>query len=193
MNLRQLSSLQIQHTFIMNMTERLTSLPELLILTLLNCSLYQLPNFNDMNNLRYVNLGHNRLSQIDGLHNTYILVLDNNVFTELPTVTTPESLGYLSINNNPLKHVMSLSSFVNLYYLQLINTTISFIPPTIDKLQNLWYLSLSHNKLFYLPKNILKLSKLTYLDIQNNPFPTNEIETIKREFSKNQPNVTLNI
>jgi Leucine-rich repeat (LRR) protein len=192
-NLRQLYTLQMSNTPIINMTEKLTSLMYLSNIYLVNCSLSYLPDFAGMFNLQHLDLRQNRLSQIDGLHSIYYLYLDNNLFTELPILTAPENVRYLSMNTNPLKHVMTLSSFINMYDLQLSNTTLKLIPPTIDKLQNLQYLNLANNKLFYLPKNILKLAKLKYLYIHDNLFSANEVETIQRQFSTNQPNVTLTI
>ena len=190
-NLKQLIRLEIHNTRISNMTEQLVNLSFLSSLIVIGCSLTRLPSFHALQNLYQVQLQNNRLSRINGLNGLQFLYLDNNLFADLPVVTGPENLSVLSMNGNPLKHVMSLSLFANLRYLYLGNTTISSIPPTIDKLQNLYNLDISNNKLFYLPKNILKLVSLTRLYLTGNHFATDELATIKREFNATLPNCTL--
>lgn len=175
------------------MTDQLASLIKLRYLTLNNCSLSQLPNLSNISSLAVVDLGRNHLSQIDGLNAIYGLFLPNNLFTEIPTLAMPERLHTLYISNNPLKHVMKLSSFVNLDSAYLQYTNISFIPPAIEKLQNLTILDLSYNKLFYLPKNMLKLTKLRSLAINGNSFPAAEIKTIQEEFNSVNSNLTLKV
>jgi len=190
-DLQKLESLDISNTPITSMTDQLGSLIQLRYLALDNCSLSQLPNLSNLSSLAVVNLNSNRLSRIDGLNNIYGLFLYDNLFTEIPVLTAPERLHTLYISRNPLKDVMSLSSFINLDSAMLAHTNISFIPPTIDKLQNLTTLDLSYNKLFYLPKNILKLSKLERLSINGNLFSTGEIEIIQTEFNRTNANVTV--
>jgi Leucine-rich repeat (LRR) protein len=190
-NLKRLSTLSFQRTRINNITSQLTTLRYLQSLSINQCELPKLPNLSEMENLHSISLSHNRLSQILGLNGPYSLTLQNNNFTELPTLTTPETLQYLSIDNNPLKHIMPISSFINLENLQLSNTPITFIPPTIEKLQNLRWLYLSYTKLSYLPQNILKLTKLIRLYAQGNLFDTNELSFIRQKFNQTLPNCTL--
>ncbi|CAF3721432.1 unnamed protein product, partial [Adineta steineri] len=57
-----------------------------------------------MPDLRHVHLENNRLSKIDGFRSDVdCLHISDNLFTEIPTFTTPTSLAILRINNNPLK------------------------------------------------------------------------------------------
>jgi len=190
-NLKRLSTLSFQGTRINNITSQLTTLRYLQSLSINQCELPQLPNLGEMENLQSISVSYNRLSQIFGLNGPYSLDLQHNNFTELPTFTMPENLQYLFIDNNPLKHIMPISSFINLLQLQLSHTLIAFIPPTIEKLQNMRWLYLSYTKLSYLPQNILKLTKLNWLDIQGNPFDTNELSFIQQKFNQTLPNCTL--
>jgi Leucine-rich repeat (LRR) protein len=190
-NFRQLHSLNIYNTLITNFTDKLASLFQLSSLNIVGCSLSQLPNLEDMANLQYVNLDNNQLSQVDGLNNVYSLDLSNNLLTEIPTVTSPETVTFLYMNNNPLKHVMTLGLFMNAYYVRLYNTSISFVPPAIDKLQRLYSLDLSFNKLTYLPTNIMKLTNLQYLYLTNNSFSNDMIQTLRSEFNRTLLNATV--
>jgi Leucine-rich repeat (LRR) protein len=90
-----------------------------------------------------------------------------------------------------LKHIRELDSFVGLEQLELVNTTISSIPSSIDKLQNLMELGLSYNKLSYLPENIFNLPELSLLYINDNYFSADEIETMQTKFRTLRPDMTL--
>jgi Leucine-rich repeat (LRR) protein len=190
-NLKQLSDLSIFNSPIVNMTEQLGTLTNLHTLYLRNCSLTYLPDLSGIPYLSTVDLTDNQLSKVDGLTTVYDLYLDNNLFTELPTLNIPGNLYYLTMNKNPLKNMLAITLHVNLRYLFLENTTLSYIPPTIDRLQQLEYLDLSDNKLFYLPTNMLNLAKLKYLYIQNNLFSSDDIQTFQTQFNSSQPNMTL--
>jgi len=173
------------------MTEQLGTLTNLNTLYLRNCSLTYLPDLSGISYLWYVDLSENQLSKVDGLTTVYNLYLDNNLFTELPTLNIPSNLNVLTMSNNPLKNMLAITSHVNLYYLYLKNTTLSYIPPTIDRLQKLESLDLSDNKLFYLPTNMLNLVNLKRLNIQNNLFSSDDIKTFQAQFNRSQPTLSL--
>lgn len=130
------------------MIDQLNKLVLLYSLYLPNCSLTNLPELKDIPNLYNVDLSNNPLSQIAGFNNVFYLLPDNTLFTEILTLTNPERLGKLSMSNNSLKNVAKIGSFINLRSLDFNNSTLSSIPPTIDRLQKLGRLSLNHNKLF---------------------------------------------
>ena len=189
--LTKLTALDIRDVSITEMTDRLGMLFSLHSLYLPNCSLSHFPNLENVPDLYNVDFSHNPLSQISGFNNVFYLVLDNCRFTQLPTLTNPDRLGKLSMSNNSLQHVGKIASFINLRSLDLNNSTLSSIPPTIDRLQKLSRLSLSQNKLHYLPTNILKLSSLIYADLSNNSFSRIELESIRKQFHTRLPNTTL--
>lgn len=190
-NLKQLDSLYIYNSAIVNMTERLGTLSNLQYLYLHNCSLTSLPNLSGLPQLIYVSFYQNRLSKVDGLTSVINLELNHNLFTDIPTLKTPSTLRYLFMDHNPLKNMLKITSHTNLYWVSLKNTTLSSIPPTIDRLQKLYYLDLSDNKLFYLPTNILNLVNLRHLLIRNNLFTSGDIETFKTRFNMTHPSMTL--
>ncbi|CAF1426160.1 unnamed protein product [Adineta ricciae] len=193
-NLQILRRLEIINTTITKMTNQLTSLKHLYWLTLVNCSLPQLPNLTNLSKVWHIELDHNHLSKLDGLDGDILrLSLSNNLFSEIPTVKMPAYVEELTMNNNPLRNIIKLDSFINLERVDLHNTTITSIPPTINKLQKLEHLDLSYNDLFYLPFNILELNKLNTLFVNNNSFSDQEIETIKTYFNMSHPNITLRI
>lgn len=173
------------------MTDRLGMLSNLHSLHLTNCSLSHFPNLENIPDLYNVDFSHNPLSEINRFNNVFYLVLDNCRFTELPRLTNPSRLGNLSMSNNSLKHVAKIASFINLRSLDLNNSTLSSIPPTIDRLEKLARLSLSHNRLSSLPMNILKVSSLIYVDLSNNSFPAMELDSIHQQFLTRLPNTTL--
>lgn len=165
------------------MTERLGTLKNLHFLSLQTCALAYLPNLSGIPALSDVDLSDNRLSKVDGLTGVNTLVLNKNLFTDLPKLNTPNTLLYLSMNNNPVKNMLAINSHVNLQTLSLQSASLTSIPATIDKLQQLKKLDLSGNQLFFVPTNILSLSKLEYLDIRSNLFTSTDIETIRARFT----------
>ncbi len=173
------------------MTERLGTLNNLQLLHLPSCSLTSLPNLSSLSRLKYVSLNDNRLFKLDGLMSVSELSLKNNLFSDIPKLKTPSSLLQLTMDGNPLKDMVTITSHINLQMLSLINTTLSSIPPMIDRLQQLQYLYLSNNKLFYLPTNILNLPNLIRVDIQNNLFTSDDIQTIAARFNTSRPNTTV--
>ncbi|CAF1666011.1 unnamed protein product, partial [Adineta ricciae] len=66
-NLQILRRLEIINTTITKMTNQLTSLKHLYWLTLVNCSLPQLPNLTNLSKVWHIELDHNHLSKLDGL------------------------------------------------------------------------------------------------------------------------------
>lgn len=160
-------------------------------LTLEKCALTYLPDLSGMSQLSAMIFAGNLLSNVNGLTNVYYLYLDDNLFTDVPKLSAPNSLQFLYMNNNPIKNMLAITSYVNLEHLHLWNTNLSSIPPAIDKLQKLHTLDLSYNKLFFLPTNIQKLFKLQLLNIQNNSFSSSNIKTFKMQFSTSHPTITL--
>lgn len=156
-----------------------------------SCSLTALPNLSGLYQLKSVNLNNNRLFQVNGIAGPYFLGLENNLFTDIPKLQSLTSLTYLYMTNNPLKNMATIISHTNLRSLALENTTLSFIPPTIDKLKTLQELYLPNNKLFYLPTNILNLPKLRRLDIRNNLFAPNDILALQIHFNQSSPTTTV--
>jgi len=187
-NLKQLGSLWIFNSPIVKMTEQLGTLDNLFELFLSNCSLTHLPNLSNLKQLRFLSLPDNRLSQLDGLINVSLMSLENNLFNEIPTIENRDNFTFLCMSDNPLKNALPITSYINLETVVLKNTTLTFIPPNIDKLQQLTQLYLSDNKLSHLPTNILNLSNLRYFEIKNNLFSPDDIESIRKGFQTSHPN-----
>jgi Leucine-rich repeat (LRR) protein len=173
------------------MTDKVTTLQLLEDLTLDNCGLSYLPSLQGMPYLLTVSVPHNRLSKIEGLMNVFRLFLYNNLFTELPTQTEPQALAVLYMNQNPVKDMTGINSFIHLVDVRLSNSSISVIPSTINELQRLSFLDVSFSRLSDLPNTILKVPELQFLVIQNNLFSAEQIKLIKTEFSTQRPDVQL--
>jgi Leucine-rich repeat (LRR) protein len=173
------------------MTDQVTTLQSLEMLSLDNCALTNMPNLYGMSRLFSVILPNNRLSKLDGLMNVYTLMLYKNLFSEIPVPTEPGTLVRLDMNYNPVKNMDIITSFSNITDVRLSNTDISVVPSTIYELSRLYFLDVSHSKVSHLPKTILNEDKHRYIVIQGNPFPVDEINSIKLEFSMNRPDVTL--
>jgi len=190
-NLRQLRQLAFFNTPIVSITERLGTMSNLAVLYLQNCTLTDLPNLSGIPNLQYIDLRENQLSNVEGLTGVVNLDLSNNLFTDIPTLNTPNTLRYLDMNNNPVENMLAITSHVNLNRVLLRNTTLSFIPATIDRLQQLRSLDLSYNKLFDIPMNMLNLVNLQYLDIQKNLFSSTHIQEFETQSNRVLPNLSI--
>lgn len=190
-NLKQLRQLGIFNTPIAAVTEKLGTMNSLVALYLHNCSITHLPNLSEISRLQFVDLEHNRLSNINGLTGVINLALRNNLFTDIPILNTPNTLRYLDMNSNPLENMLTITSYPNLYRVILRNTTLSSIPATIDRLQQVRNLDLSYNKLLDLPTNMLNMANLNYLDIRSNLFAFDLIQQFQTKFIKVLPNLSL--
>jgi len=190
-NLRQLRQLAIFNTPIISITERLGTISNLTVLYLQNCTLTDIPNLSGIPNLQYIDIGHNQLSKVEGLTGVVNLDLSNNLFADIPTLNTPNTLRYLDMSNNPLENMLAITSHVNLNQILLRNTTLSFIPATIDRLQQARSVDLSYNKLLELPRNILDLANLQYLDVRSNRFSSAHIQEFVTQFNRVLPNLTI--
>lgn len=173
------------------MTERLGMLVNLNSLTLAHCSLKSLPQFHSLSGLSYVNFRSNQLSKVDGLTNVHYLYIASNLFTDIPTLSTPSSLRYLDMSSNPIKNMLKITAHTNLEWLDLQNASLSAVPPTIDRLKQLQHLALGFNKLYYLPNNILSLTNLVGLYIQKNLFTSTDIEEFHAAFNSSNPEMVL--
>ncbi|CAF1431811.1 unnamed protein product [Adineta steineri] len=190
-NLEQLTSLNFYMSPIVYMTKYLGTLKNLYNLSLRSCSLTDLPDLSGLLKLSSLILNDNQLSQIHGVPNIPHLELVTNLFTEIPIMKNPDSLRILSMNNNPLKNILTITSHINLYILNLGHVRLSSVPPTIGKLKELETLDLSNNALFYLPTNMFQLTKLKTLYIHNNMFSVDDTQTFQNQFSSFLPNMTL--
>lgn len=188
-----LGSLQIKNVPIKEITDKLVTLPRLETLSLMNCSLTQLPNLSPLSRLSRLFVPNNRLSKIEGLAISNQLWLSNNLLTEIPSQVYPEKLMKLSMGYNPVRDMAKIMSSTNIREILLSNTEISAIPENIQELSELINLDLSKSKLTSVPKSVANLTKLRYLSLMSNPLSAEEIDSIKKEISTRLPDVKLSI
>lgn len=187
-NLKKLHEISFDDTPMVKMTEQLGTLTNLSILMIFNCSLTQLPNLSNLQQLGVLDVIKTRISHIDELPSSVrILHLDMNRLTEMPMAKNRENLVFLSIIDNPLKTMTPIMSYKNLEGIFLKNTSLASIPPAIDTLQNLRYLDLSENELSYLPTTMLNLPYLEYLNISTNLLSPSDIRSIRTALKKSHP------
>ncbi|CAF1067701.1 unnamed protein product [Rotaria sordida] len=191
LNLKLLSAFWIYDSSILKIPEQLGTLNKLGTLIFDNCSLTHFPNLSKLENLWIIEVRNNPLSVIDGFPDVMLMDLRNNLFDEIPIVKKREALETIAMDNNPLKNIESITSYINLEHLYLSNTTLKFIPSSIGKLQKLTHLDLSHNQLSHIPKSILDLPRLEYLNIENTLLSTEDIQSIEKAFRTFHPNATL--
>ena len=173
------------------MTDKVTTLQRLEMLSLDNCSLTEMPNLYGMPKLYVVSLSNNRLIKLEGLMNVYRLFLYHNLFTEVPTQTEPGRLIILYMNYNPVQNMPNIASYYNLTDVRLSNTQVSVIPSNINDLKYLSFLDLAVSKITQVLETILKVARLQFLVIQGNAFSAQQVDTIKTEFKTRRPYVQL--
>jgi len=190
-NLKHMINFAIFNTPITKMTEQLGFLTNLHYLYLHNCNLTNLPDLSGIPFLPDIDFSYNQLSQVNGLNNVSRMTLAFNLFTDVPVIKNSKSLYWLQMTNNPVKNMLTITTYTNLQCLYLQNTNISSVPHNIDKLQKLEYFYLNNNKLSSLPTNILNLPNLQIFNIQNNLFPSSDIQIFQSRFNQTNPNITL--
>lgn len=186
-----LFSLSITNSPIIKVTSKITSLQRLDSLNLDNCLLTEMPSLDGMGELRTVTLPNNRLTKLEGLMNVRQLLLDHNLFTEIPAFTETDALARLYMNYNPVKDITKITAYTNLTEIRLSNTEVQFIPESIDEIERLFFLDISYTKITQIPKVIFNLTQLRYFAIQGNAFSAEEMNTIMSDFSTYSPKVYL--
>ena len=133
----------------------------------------------DLNNLQYLLLYNNQLTQLpatlfNGLNNLQLLYLNNNQLTELPATLFNglNNLRVLHLFNNQLTEVppMLLNGLNNLQELNLYCNQLTQLPAMLFKgLNNLQRLNLNNNQLTELPAMIFNgLNNLQDVNLSNN-------------------------
>jgi len=192
-NLKQLQEIWVYSSPIVKITELLVTLSNISILIFDNCSLTHIQNLDKLENLWSLELRNNHLSHIDGIPAVAMLRLGGNLFTEIPTTKDKDKLRYLVMDNNPLKNAMPILSYKNLQQIDLENTTLTYIPAEIDKLQKLDYLHLANNKISHFPTSIFNLPLLEDFTFRNNLLSPDDIKSIREAFKKSHPNTYVSI
>uniref|UniRef100_A0A914VXV3 Chaoptin n=1 Tax=Plectus sambesii TaxID=2011161 RepID=A0A914VXV3_9BILA len=143
-------------------------------------------------NLRSINLGHNRLTNVSprafhDLPRLEQLLLNNNRLTTLNANSFDNltNLRLLSVAHNYLNKTfqMSFASLPRLEHLSLAHNQLSRIEPgTFSDVNNIEYLDLSYNNFHSFELNFLPnaLQSLRILDISNNQITSISIQDAKR-------------
>jgi Leucine-rich repeat (LRR) protein len=129
-----------------------------------------------LKNLRMLDLGHNRLTNVpdtladlDGL--TDFLYLHDNQLTSLPSsLASLTKLRYLNISENAFEALPeSISSMASLIELRASDNPLTSLPDSIGRLSRLRELHLRNDKLTSLPESIGALQELRQIDLRGNP------------------------
>ena len=190
-NLDKLRYLYIAGTPIIKMTDKLTDLNQLQVLSLSDCSISTMPDLSRMSRLQTVQLPKNLLSSISLPGAIRNLDLSDCSFTQIPNLNGPQNLQNINMANNNLTHLLPLVLYTNLLRANFDSNKINFIPPGIQKLTKLSSLSLMGNALWYLPDSIVNLPSLTQLNILNNKFSYDDLDMIHDTFKQRRPSVVL--
>ncbi len=132
------------------------------------------PEIGQLQNLNWLNLERNQLSElppeIGQLQNLTGLILKKNQLSELlSSIGKLQNLKELSLSGNRLSELLSsIEQLQNLTKLYLSENQLSELPPEIGQLQNLTELYLSENPLSELPPEIGQLQNLTELKLDWN-------------------------
>lgn len=113
-NLQGLFILTIRDTPIKKMTDKLSTLPLLNVISLINCSLTELPDLSKLPFLTQLLLDNNRLTQVKGINSVVFLFLTKNLFTEVPAIANPQNVRTLAMSDNRLTNIPDLSQFKSL-------------------------------------------------------------------------------
>jgi leucine-rich repeat protein SHOC2 len=179
---------------------RLSILPNFLydyktvvLLDLTKNRLTDLENIGNMNSIRFLYAGYNRLESIpESLTKLElsVLCLNNNCLKSIPTsIGTIKTLTILKLENNRLKKIPdSITTLYKLESLDFSNNNITHIPKRIGGLKMLKNLTFTKNKIRNIPVSILRCKKLIYLDLDSN-----RINTLPKNIGKLKSLLRLNV
>ncbi len=116
--------------------------------------------------------------KLNELENLVYLNLNNNQLTDISGLKELKGLEILDLSNNQLDDISGLKELKGLERLYLRNNQLTDISG-LKELKNLWSLDLSNNQLTDI--GILKeLKKLMSLHLNNNPISIEQIEALKK-------------
>ncbi|GES88612.1 hypothetical protein RCL_jg24023.t1 [Rhizophagus clarus] len=170
-----------------DLPEELLKLTKLEILDLSNNCISEFHprlKFRRMRNLRRLNLDNNVLSDITSitkLKTLRELRVNNNLLGSItPDISKLTKLRLLYLDNNQLISLPdSIGQLKSLCVLRLNNNNIESLPAAICSLHQLQVLELRANLLSSLPENIKELENLAKLDISNNKLTSLPNELVK--------------
>lgn len=185
--LHNLKELYLDRNSLRDLPEELLKLTKLEILDLSNNCISEFHprlKFRRMRNLRRLNLDNNVLSDITSitkLKTLRELRANNNLLGSItPDISKLTKLRLLYLDNNQLTSLPdSIGRLKSLCVLRLNNNNIESLPDAICSLHQLQVLELRANLLSSLPENIKELENLAKLDISNNKLTSLPNELVK--------------
>lgn len=147
-------------------------------------------SFEFVQNLRYLNISHNKLSNADELNalpNLIVLDLSFNRLTKMPCFHV-ESIGKLeaiNMNHNLIESLNGIPKFETLFELNIANNCfVNFEEISgLSILQSLRSLLISGNPLSFHPKHRSLISSNLHINALNEKFMLNGLELTKKEKS----------
>jgi Leucine-rich repeat (LRR) protein len=145
------------------------------------------------NNLIYLNLSNNEISDISSLKNftnLTILYLFDNKIEDIFSLSDMSRLRILSLNSNRIKIIEPVKNLKMLKLLNMNDNKIEDIS-SVKNLTGLWSLEMSRNKISYLPNGLFNNFKsLSRLDLSFNLIK--EIDSFGPYLTKNLKTIYLN-
>ena len=132
-------------------------------------SIKSLKNLAKIKNLKALHLHHNDIVNIEGLEDLTeleYLCLSHNKIIEIKGLETLRNLKILELNDNSIKKIENLESLGNLLHLKLHHNQINECAG-LNKLKNLKYLDVSHNEIIKI-QGLSELSQLIKLNLESN-------------------------
>jgi len=185
--LHNLKELYLDRNSLRDLPEELLKLTKLEILDLSNNCISEFHprlKFRRMRHLRRLNLDNNVLSDITSitkLKTLRELRANNNLLGSItPDISKLSKLRLLYLDNNQLISLPdSIGRLKSLCVLRLNNNNIESLPAAICSLHQLQVLELRANLLSSLPENIKELENLSKLDVSNNKLTSLPNELVK--------------
>ena len=147
----------------------IASVPELKVLTLMDCSLSTLNGLENARNLEVLNLSENtfrNLEPLTGLYKLRSINLSHNALTNLSALSALTNLEMLDVSYNSLSSIAPIASCVKLSWLDVSSNSLTGLGG-LDNLSALTHLYASHNGLTDV--SVLgNCAALLELDISNN-------------------------
>ncbi|KAF7237943.1 hypothetical protein EG68_11278, partial [Paragonimus skrjabini miyazakii] len=184
-DLEKLNFLEISHTELNQLSEKIAKLKNLTQLGLTSNQLTHIPSgLGQLSCLRFLDLSFNELTEVPEdifLHLDCLttLNLSGNKLESIPCVGSLQALQDLTSSKNKLRSLPEGAHLLtSLITLDVSHNSITTLPEELSGLNNLKTADFSDNSLQTVPSSLCRCRKLHVLRLQNNPLKDNRLRKL---------------